>query len=353
MGVDLSGFLQRALQMVRASGPGVAAGESPGVVLGAAMGELALAGRDKLTFLMPRQLETLGLWLEQLIAESTGKEGKGILPVAGEPLGQPEIYGDDRLFVLFRLKEEEDANLDRFASQIATAGHPMVTIELEDRLDLVKELFRWEMATAVAGAVLGINPFDQPNVQESKDNTNRLLAMVRERGSLPEGRPALTEGGVAVHAESAGETLAETFSRLFETVEAGQYFAILAYLTEEASTDLALQSMRSRVRSRYGLATTSGYGPRYLHSTGQFHKGGPNTGIFLELTADDTEDMPIPGQPYSFGVFKRAQGLGDLEALRLHGQRAMRVHLGSNVAAGLAEVDRAMERVLSSKGESK
>ena len=351
MGLDMAEFLERALRMGHACDSSVLSGDSPGIVLGAALGELARSWHDKLTFLIPRQIDTLGLWLEQLVAESTGKEGTGILPIAGEPLGRPEAYGDDRLFVYYHLKGETDPDLERVAKAVAAAGHPLVTIELDDRMDLAQELFRWETATAVAGAVLKINPFDQPNVQESKDNTNRLLAVVREQGRLPEEEPSLVDGRLAVYAESAGSSLAGTLANLFREASIGDYFAILAYLPEDESTDRALQSMRSRVRERYKLATTSGYGPRYLHSTGQFHKGGPNTGIFLELTADDAEDAPIPGQPYSFGVFKRAQALGDLEALRLHGRRAVRVHLGPDVAAGLAELDQALERALSTKGE--
>lgn len=373
MGMDVAEFLVRALRMVHACTPSVPDEENPGFVLGAALGELAHHWQDKLTFLVPTAIGTLGLWLEQLLAESTGKEGTGILPVAGEPLGAPAVYGDDRIFVLYRLQNEPEEPLNRAAATLREAGHPLVTITLEDRLDLAQEFFRWEIATATAGAVLGINPFDQPNVQESKDNTNRLLAMVREQGHLPEEAPALVEGSLSLYSENPAPTIAEVLRHFFgqastgyaNTGEAttssanahdagsGNYIALLAYLPETPETDLALQSMRVRLRDTYRVATTTGYGPRYLHSTGQFHKGGPNTGLYLELTSDDAEDIQIPGQPYTFGTFKRAQALGDLEALRRHGRRAVRIHLGKDVSKGLRELEQSVERAINAKGVSK
>ena len=370
MGMDVGEFLVRALRMVHACTSSVPDQENPGLVLGAALGELAHHWQDKLTFLVPDTIGTLGLWLEQLLAESTGKEGTGILPVAGEPLSTPAAYGDDRIFVLYRLKNEPAESLSHATAALQKAGHPLITITLEDRLDLAQEFFRWEMATATAGAVLRINPFDQPNVQESKDNTNRLLAMVREQGHLPEETPALVEGTLGLYGDASAPTIAETLRQFFgqagtgsaspseaitssgndHDASSGNYIAILAYLPETPETNRALQSMRVRLRDRYRVATTMGYGPRYLHSTGQFHKGGPNTGLFLELTADDTEDIQIPGQPYTFGIFKQAQALGDLEALRRHGRRAVRVHLGKDMAKGLRELEQALERAVTVKG---
>ncbi len=370
MGMDIGELLVRALRMVHACTSSVPDEENPGLVLGAALGELAHHWQDKLTFLVPGAVGTLGLWLEQLLAESTGKEGTGILPVAGEPIGTPAVYGDDRIFVLYKVRNEPDEAQSQATVTLQQAGHPLIAITLEDRLDLAQEFFRWEMATATSGAILGINPFDQPNVQESKDNTNRLLAMVREQGHLPEEKPALTEGSLSLYGDASAPTLAEVLRHFFEqagtgsasTDEAavsnenahasssGNYIAILAYLPETPETDRALQSMRVRLRDRYRVATTMGYGPRYLHSTGQFHKGGPNTGLFLELTADDAEDVQIPGQPYTFGTFKQAQALGDLEALRRHGRRALRIHLGEVTSKGLRELEQALERAIAVKG---
>lgn len=335
MGINIGELLARALRMVRACGPAVAMMENPGFVLGAVLGELALRGRDKLTLCLPESLSHLGLWLEQLLAESTGKEGKGILPVAGEPLGFPSIYGEDRLFIHIRLLEAIDEPLENFIRELKQAGQPVVTIHLENPLDLVQEFFRWEVATAVAGAILKINPFDQPNVQESKDNTNRLLALVRRDGKLPEVAAALKEGPLSFYTLEKARNAPDLLKTFLSQARPGDFFALQAYLPEEPPITQALQNLRKPLRDRLGLATTSGYGPRFLHSTGQFHKGGPNTGLFLQLMADDAEDAPIPGTSYSFGLFKRAQALGDLEALQKHGRRVLRVHLGADVTKGL------------------
>jgi hypothetical protein len=310
------------------------------------MGELALAGRNKVTLLMPEPIATLGMWLEQLIAESTGKECTGLLPVAGEPLGDPSVYGDDRLFVYLNVSGEEDGALEHCVEALRRAGQPVVTIQMEERLDLGQEFVRWEVATATAGSLMGINAFDQPNVQESKDNTNRLLAMVREHGRLPEERPALVKGPLSIYTQKPARTVPGTLRQFVAQARPGDYVALLAYLTEDPATDKRLQAIRLGLRDRLHLATTVGYGPRFLHSTGQFHKGGPNTGLFIQLTADDAVDVPIPGQPYTFGVLRRAQALGDLEALRRHGRRAVRIHLGRDVAEGLDALKRSLEEAL-------
>jgi hypothetical protein len=328
-------LLDRALRMVHACASCVKLGHNPGIALGAALGELGRQGRDKVTFLVPDAISTLGTWLEQLLAESTGKEGTGLLPVALEPAGDPAVYGDDRFFAYVRLKGEREQNLEDRVAALRRAGQPVVTIQMDDRLDLGQEFFRWEIATATAGAILRINAFNQPNVQESKDNTNRLLDMVRGRGQLPEEEPALVEGALSLYADDAAPTVAETLAHFLAQAGSGDYVALMAYLTETPAIDQALQAIRLKLRDRLKLATTLGYGPRFLHSTGQFHKGGPNTGLFLQLTADDTEDADVPGEPYSFGVLKRAQALGDLEALRKHGRRVMRIHLGADAAVGL------------------
>ena len=340
-GVDVAGLLDRALRMMHACAPSVPAPENPGVALGAAMGELARRGRDKVTLLVAEPVATLGMWLEQLMAESTGKAGTGVLPVDGEPLGDPAVYGEDRLFAHIRLGRDDGA-LDRGVQRLREAGHPVVTVQMDDALDLGQEFFRWEIATATAGAILGINAFDQPNVQESKDNTNRLLDGVRKDGRLPEEPPAIVEEPLRLYGDRTGRTIAGALGRWLAQGRPGDYIALMAYLPEEPATHQALQSIRVRLRNGTRLATTLGYGPRFLHSTGQYHKGGPATGLFLQLTADDGEDVSIPGSPYTFGIFKRAQALGDLEALRRHGRRVIRIHLGGDVRQGLRDLERAL-----------
>jgi glucose-6-phosphate isomerase len=345
-GVDVAGLLDRALRMAHACAPSGPVQDNPGVALGAAMGELARRGRDKVTLVVSEPVATLGMWLEQLMAESTGKGGTGLLPVADEPLGDPAVYGEDRFFAYLRLGGDTGGALDRGVAALRRAGHPIVTIQMDDLLDLGQEFFRWEIATATAGAILGINAFDQPNVQESKDNTLRLLEVARQQGRLPEDPPAVVDGVLGIFAGHAERTAAGTLATFLAQAHPGDYIALLAYVREDPDTDRALQSMRLRVRNGTRLATTLGYGPRYLHSTGQYHKGGPATGLFLLLTADDTEDAPVPGTPYSFGVLKRAQVLGDLEALRKHGRRVMRIHLGRDVRRGLEALEQAVTAAL-------
>jgi transaldolase/glucose-6-phosphate isomerase len=346
MGLDIRQLLSRALMMQQACHSCVPAPENSGLVLGAALGELARRGRDKVTFVAPEALASLGMWLEQLLAESTGKAGTGLIPVAGERLGEPAVYGDDRVFVHFRLGGKTDEATESRLAALRQAGHPVLTIQLADRCDLTQEFLRWEMATATAGAVLGINAFDQPNVKESKDNTNRLLAAYEERGSLPEEAPALTEGPLSLYLKDGPGPAAAALARFLGQAQPGDYVALLAYLTEEPAIETALEDLRHLLRDRLHLAATVGYGPRYLHSTGQLHKGGPNTGVFLELTADDASELPIPGQPYNFKVLKRAQALGDLESLRRHGRRVLRVHLSGKTAPALGRLRSALEAAL-------
>ena len=344
MGINVAALLHRARQMAHSCGPSVPVQENPGVILGAVMGELVLRGRDKLTLLMPESIATLGLWLEQLLAESTGKEGTGVLPVDREPIGFPSAFGKDRLFAYLRLKDEVDVNLERLVDELRKAGQPVVTIQMGDRLDLAQEFFRWEVATAAAGSILRINPFDQPNVQESKDNTNRLLARVRQDGKLPEVTATLEEGPLSFYATGKARHAKDLLKTFLAQARPGEFFALQAYLPEEPKITQTLQAIRKQLRDRLGLATTLGYGPRFLHSTGQFHKGGPNTGLFLQLTADDAEDAPLPGTSYTFGLFKRAQALGDLEALKKHGRRVVRVHLGADVIQGIEAFSQFFEK---------
>jgi len=346
MGVDVAGLLGRARRMARACAPDVPVRQNPGVALGAVMGELARRGRDKVTLIVEERVATLGLWLEQLIAESTGKAGTGILPVAEEPLGDAAEYGEDRLFAHLRLGQGNGP--ERGVDMLRRAGHRVVTIAMDDPIDLGGEFLRWEIATATAGAVLGINAFDQPNVQESKDNTDRLLELVRKSGRLPEEPPDLVDGRLGLYGDRPEDTVAGTLARFFGQARPGDYVALLAYLTETPEHDRALQAFRRLIRAGTRLATTRGYGPRYLHSTGQYHKGGPNTGLFIQLTADDLEDAQVPGAPYTFGVFKRAQALGDLEALTRHGRRVVRVHLGRDAGEGLGQLGDALRIALAS-----
>lgn len=346
MGVNIAELLIRALRMMHACVSCVPVKDNPGVVLGAVLGELACRGRDKVTFLIPEPIATLGMWLEQLLAESTGKEGTGILPVASEPLGDPSAYGKDRLFVHIRLRDNLDDAFERGVEALRKAGHPVVTIHMDDRLDLGQEFFRWQLATATAGAILGINAFDQPNVQESKDNTRRLLEELRRTGKLPEHPPNLSEGPLRFYVAEQAEDAKGLLRAFFAQARPGDYIALQAYLTETPDAEEALQAIRLSLRDSLHLATTLGYGPRFLHSTGQFHKGGPNTGLFLQLTANDVEDAPIPGAPYTFGMFKRAQALGDLDALRKHGRQVIRVDLGVDVGQGLTALGQAIEAAL-------
>ncbi len=340
-GIDGEALLARAATMATACR--AEPSDNPGVRLGAAIGELAVRGRDKLTFVIPPPIDTLGMWLEQLVAESTGKNGTGILPVVGEELGAPSAYGHDRLFVHIRFSADTDEATDARLAELHRAGHPVLRLELSDRLEIGAEFFRWEIATATAGAILGINPFDQPNVQESKDNTNSLLDVVRRSGALPSQSPALTHGGLDIYSGIPTGTPVEALCNLFAAAAPGDYVALQAYLTEAPEVEQGLQCIRLRIRDKLALATTVGYGPRFLHSTGQYHKGGPNTGLFIQLTADGPEDAEIPGQPYGFATLRQAQALGDLEALRRHGRRALRIHLGPDPRASLQELDALLE----------
>ena len=347
LGVDLGELLARARGMAEACRTANAA-DNPGLALGAAMGEAALAGRDKLTILTSPRLAAFGDWAEQLVAESTGKAGRGIVPVVGEPLGDPAAYGDDRFFVFVTLAGEPRGELGPLAGQLMEAGHHGRHIELADPLDVGAEFVRWEIATAAAGIVLGIDPFDQPNVQESKDATKELLEAFRTRGALPQPAPLVSEAGIAATADPAslGDTPVSVdgaVSQLLTLVEGGRdYLAILAYLPPDDAVVERLQRIRVRARDAIGVATTLGFGPRFLHSTGQLHKGGPDSGVFLQLTADPSKDLPIAGWDETFGTLIAAQALGDLTSLQRRGRRALRLHLG-DLDAGLDRLEAMVE----------
>jgi hypothetical protein len=321
--------------------------ENPGMLLGGTMGEMARAGRDKVTFLMPDNLAALGMWLEQLLAESTGKEGTGLLPVVGEPAGPPLVYGNDRLFVYMFIRGAVDQELADRVAVLQRADLPVITIELRQGYDVTEEFFRWEIATACAGAILGINPFDQPNVQESKDVTNAILRDTGRGASGREDQPAAVDGPVRFFGAAPAGDARRLLWDFLSQAHAGDYVCLQAYLTEAPATDRLLRSIRVLVRDNLRTATTSGYGPRFLHSTGQFHKGGPNTGLFIQLTAKDPIDLAIPGRPYTFGAFRHAQARGDFEALIQHGRRIMRIDLGDNAGKGLDHLRALVAEVLS------
>ncbi len=336
IGIDCDRLLQRAADMRRNCAAGVPGDLNCGLTLGTMMGALHDAGRDKVTILAPRSIEGFSLWAEQLIAESTGKEGKGIIPIGDEPIGDPEVYAGDRVFVALRIGG--DAEFDRSIDTLKGAGHPVIVFDLADTYDLAAEFFRWEFATAVAGADLAIDPFDEPNVKELKDNTNAVLQQYEQSGALPDENPAVSDGALRVYGDVDGSSAAGALAAHLDTARAGDYIALMAYVTPDDDNQRALQGLRVAIRDGRHLATTLGFGPRFLHSTGQLHKGGPNTGVYIQITADDGTDVPIPGQPFTFSVLKRAQAAGDLQSLRHHGRRVIRVHIGGDLGAGLASL---------------
>jgi hypothetical protein len=284
------------------------------------------------TILAPPRIAAFSLWAEQLIAESTGKEGKGIIPIGAEPIGEGSVYGDDRLFVALELGG--DADFDRAVGGLRAAGQRVVSLSLNDLYDLGGEFFRWEFATAVAGAALQIDPFDEPNVQESKDNTNAVLQRYETQGSLPDEAPDAVDGEISVYGGAAGSVAASLRAHL-DSVKPRDYVALMAYVTPDAAAEVALQQLRTAIRDSMHVATTLGFGPRFLHSTGQLHKGGPNTGVFVQITSDDREDVAIPGQPFTFSVLKHAQAAGDILSLRAHGRRVIRLHVAGDLSAAL------------------
>jgi glucose-6-phosphate isomerase len=344
MGYPIEDLLGWGLAMLDAAGdPSGDPAANPAAALGLLMGAAARAGRDKLTLLLPPSLEPFGLWVEQLIAESTGKQGTGIVPITGEPIGAVQAYGPDRCFVHLVASDESDEELNA-ARSMSTAG-PYIELHVPEWSALGAEFVRWEIATAVAGALLGINPFDEPNVQQAKDATRALLQTYSSEGRLPtppDPRP-LGRAQVALTA-AARDALAGKHIEIFPLLRPGDYFAVLAYLGADPAVDADLRTVRTFVRDRTRAATMSGYGPRYLHSTGQLHKGGPNTGVFLIITAEvsDADDLPIPGQPYSFATLEHAQAFGDFNSLDATGRRALLVRLPAASHAALTDAFRAL-----------
>jgi hypothetical protein len=357
MGLDTKKFLTRAAEMVRACGAGVAVDENPGAALGIILGTAANAGRDKVTIIASPGIFDLGAWLEQLLAESTGKVGKGIIPVDREILTTPDIYGSDRVFVYVRLESGADADQDAKVAAIEKAGHPVVRIAMADTYDLGAEFFRWEIATAVAGSIIGINAFNQPDVEASKIATRELTSAYEKTGSLPPEKPIVEDGGIKLFSDEknaaelasgagSNKSVAGYLKAHLARIKAGDYFAVLGYIQMNAENEQSLQALRHLVRDKKRVATCLGFGPRFLHSTGQAYKGGPNSGVFLQITCDDPVETQVPGQKYTFGVVKAAQARGDFQVLADRGRRALRVHLGSNLKAGLATLQAAVQKAL-------
>jgi len=354
MGIDVSKFLKNTQKMVEVCGADTDATTNPAAVLGTILGVAANQGRDKLTIVTSPGIYDLGAWLEQLLAESTGKSGKGIIPVDREKLSKPDAYGNDRVFAYLRLASDPDKQQSAAVDALAKAGHPVVRIVLPDIYTLGQEFFRWEIATAVAGAIIGINAFNQPDVEASKTETRKLTTEYESTGKLPSESQFFTgDGGLKLYADikntvalKGGGTLVGFLNKHLSRIGAGDYFAVLGYITMNEEHEEALQAIRLAVRDNKKVATVLGFGPRFLHSTGQAYKGGPNSGVFLQITCDDAVDLLVPGQKYTFGVVKAAQARGDFAVLAERGRRALRVHLGKDVAAGLATLADAVNQAL-------
>lgn len=354
MGVNVEVLLRQAERMRQRCASTVPAPDNPGITLGAVLATLAKTGRDKVAFVLSPAISDLGAWLEQLIAESTGKEGKGLIPVDDEPLGEAHVYDNDRVFVYIRYTDGAVPEQDAMVDALQSAGHPVVRIDCTSLLNLGQEFFRWEMATATAGSLLGINAFDQPNVQESKDFTKSYIEEFKKNGRLPEETPVFTDGAVRLFADAANRqaldgaaSLSHAVAAHLSRVRTGDYVAINAYLERTPAVHEALQRIRAAIRDAKRVSTTLGYGPRFLHSTGQLHKGGPDSGIFFQITADQKEDLEIPDEPYSFGILVAAQALGDMKSLCSRNRRVIRIHLGRDVEDGLRRILQAVEEALS------
>jgi transaldolase/glucose-6-phosphate isomerase len=355
-GIDLRTVLEHTLSMVRSCGPDVPPHENPGVQLGLAMGHAGLEGRDKVTILSSKKIADFGAWAEQLIAESTGKDGKGLIPIAGEPLGDLALYGNDRFFIDLRTEGEEDAAHDGKLAALEKAGHPVVRIVLQSIEHIGQEFFRFELATAVAGSVLGINPFNQPDVEAAKIKTRELTAAFEKSGKLPTEKPVMSSAEVDLYTDSknaadlreagANGDLGSWLKAHLGRSGADDYVALLAYIARDAAHIDSLQHMRLAVRDKRHVATCAEFGPRFLHSTGQAYKGGPDSGVFLQITSDDAKDLAVPGQKASFGIIKAAQARGDFDVLTDRGRRALRVHLKGDLASGLKMLDTAIQNAL-------
>jgi transaldolase / glucose-6-phosphate isomerase len=356
-GIDVAKFLKHTQEMVESCSASHTVEENPGVILGIILGVAARSGRDKLTFITSPAIYDLGAWLEQLIAESTGKQGHGIIPVDREHVSSPSAYGKDRVFAYIRLESDACTEQDKLVDALEKAGQPVVRISLPDIYHLGQEFFRWEIATAVAGSIIGINAFNQPDVEASKVVTRELTSAYEKTGSLPAEKPFFEEDGIklftndanakAITEAAAEKTLNGMLKAHLSRLSPGDYFALLAYIEMNSQHEKALQEIRHLVRDSRHEATCLGFGPRFLHSTGQAYKGGPNSGVFLQITADDVKDLPVPEQTYTFGVVKSAQARGDFQVLAERQRRALRVHLTGGVEKGLARLKEAITHSLS------
>jgi transaldolase / glucose-6-phosphate isomerase len=353
MGLDLARFLKTTQEMVDACGPSSPADGNPGVILGAILGVAANHGRDKITIIASPGIYDLGAWLEQLIAESTGKIGKGIIPVDREKPGKPAVYGNDRVFAYLRLASKPDKKQDAAVAALEKAGQPVVRITLPNVYAVGEEFFRWEIATAVAGSLIGIDAFNQPDVEASKIETRKLTEEYEATGKLPPEAPFFEGNGVKLYADErnaaalrGGAKLVDVLRAHLSRIGAGDYFAVLGYIPMNAENEKILQTFRHAVRDKKKVATCLGFGPRFLHSTGQAYKGGPNSGVFLQITCDDAADLAVPGQKYTFGVVKAAQARGDFAVLAERGRRALRVHLGKNLKSGLNTLSKMVQQAL-------
>jgi transaldolase / glucose-6-phosphate isomerase len=357
-GIDIAELVRLTRMMMRSCGPDVPPAENPGIEFGIALGAAAAAGRDKITITSSPGLASFGAWAEQLLAESTGKNGKGVIPVDGEPLGAPDVYGRDRVFIDMRLVgDATDADHERKLAALQKAGHPVIRIAQKSAANIGQEFFRFEIATAIAGAVIGINPFDQPDVEASKLKTRELTSAFEKAGALPAETPVCSEKSIKLYTDDKNATAlrkagadgsVESWLKAhFGRVGTGDYVAMLAYLARDKANAASLQKLRMEMRDRRHVATCLEFGPRFLHSTGQAYKGGPDSGVFLQITSGDAQDLPIPGLRASFGVVKTAQARGDFGVLVERGRRALRVHLDGDLKAGLSELATAFERAIS------
>jgi transaldolase / glucose-6-phosphate isomerase len=350
-GLDIPKLLERATHMAKLCREPDAA-KNPGISLGLALGTLAKHGHDKITLIASPTIYDLGAWLEQLIAESTGKIGRALIPVDREPAGPPEVYGNDRTFVYIRFTPEIESTQEDAVAQLERAGHPVIRIDVGDQYDLGAEFFRWEIAVPVAGAIIGINPFDQPDVEASKIATRKLTDEYEKTGKLPPESPILEADGMKFFTDArnasqlAGKTAVELLRSHLNRLGAGDYFALLGFIRMNLEHEEDLQEMRLDVRDKKRVATCLGFGPRFLHSTGQAYKGGPNSGVFLQVTCDDAQDIPIPGQKFTFGTVKAAQARGDFDVLAERQRRALRVHLPADLRTGLATLGAAIKEAL-------
>jgi transaldolase/glucose-6-phosphate isomerase len=354
IGIDPQAFLESTAEMVRSCAASAPPVENPGVILGAILGCGQRRGRDKVTIIASKGIADFGAWLEQLLAESTGKLGKGIVPVDAEPLGAPAVYGNDRIFAYLRLASDQDTEHEQAIAALEAAGQPVVRITVFDVMQLGQEFFRWEMATAVAGSIIGINPFDQPDVEAAKVKARDLTTAYEKAGKLPEERAFFEGEGIKLFADPRNETalkpqatsLAAALKSHFGQIRTGDYATLLAYIDRSPGHIQVMQRLRRLIRDRTKAATCVGFGPRFQHSTGQAYKGGPNAGVFLQITCDDAKDLPVPGHSYTFGVVKAAQARGDLDVLAERGRRALRAHITGDLERGLDTLSRAVEEAL-------